>query len=66
MVDLGMPYVLNEHGPSQVDSLRDRTSVFRTDSACSCDLNGRLTLRETGRSEHETLFTGRMIATHRV
>ena len=55
-----------EHGTSHVDSLRDRTSVLRTDSVCSCDLNGRLTLRVTGRSQHEVPFVKRTLAAHRV
>jgi len=41
-------------------------SGLRTDRACSCDLNGVLTLRKTGRSEHEAPPARCIVGVHQV
>jgi len=54
MADAQPLYCLRKDDPSQVVPVRDRTSAHRIDTVCSCELNGRLSLRVFGRSAHES------------
>src|SRR5436189_3466198 len=54
MADAQHLYCLRKDDASQVVPVRDRTSAHRIDTACSCELNGRLSLRVFGRSPHES------------
>jgi hypothetical protein len=54
MADAQRLYCLRKDDASQVVHVRDRTSAHRVHTVCSCELNGRLSLRVFGRSAHES------------
>ena len=54
MADAQHLYCPRKDHASQVVPVRNRTSAHRIDTVCSCELNGRLSLRVFGRSPHES------------